>query len=82
MASETQQDQYFCQTCGRYTLHARTLNLSADGCGFHLVNLIATIITGGFWLIGWIMLALVATSKNRVARMSEPYRCQACGSEH
>lgn len=62
-----QQGQYYCKTCGRYTLHQR--ESFSDGWGCFL-----TIITGGLFLILWVLIML--------CDWSAPWRCQFCGAKN
>jgi len=58
------QAQRFCNTCGHKTLHAREHFSGGWGC-------LLTILTGGIFLIVWIIIAILEAFK--------PWRCQNCG---
>ena len=52
-----------CEYCGKSTLHTQaSIN--------HILHLILTILTGGVWLIVWILLALTS---------DDSWRCSECG---
>ena len=60
------EDQRFCNHCGKHTLHRKPQMIS-DGVGC-----LATILTGGLFLIVWLPLGMIDTFFQR-------YRCQNCG---
>jgi len=57
------QTTLFCKTCGRMTLHQK----SVFGVGW---GLFLTLLTGGFFIPFWLILAIVDSSK--------PYLCLMC----
>jgi hypothetical protein len=58
------QTSRYCDYCGQYTLHTCETFSGAWGC-------LLTILTGGLFLIPWIILAIFDQFK--------PWRCQRCG---
>lgn len=60
-----QMRQGFCQECGKYTLVKR------KGVS-HILHLLLSIFTIGFWVLVWIALALLNIGG---------WRCQTCGSD-
>ena len=59
-----QQTQGFCKTCNENVLATR------QGRN-HILHLLLSLVTGGLWLIVWIMLAIT----------SKPWLCSKCGTK-
>jgi len=60
------QSSAYCNVCGRQSLFAKPrIN--------HILHLILSIVTFGFWLIVWIVLGITNSAKRP--------RCVTCGSE-
>ena len=54
----------YCPNCGKQVM------LRQDDCN-HILHLILTLLTGGFWLIVWVC----------VGSFGRKWRCSQCGSE-
>jgi len=60
----TERSTTFCHNCNTQRMFIR------DGPN-HILHLIITILTGGLWLVGWLISVLPSRSN--------PYRCTRCG---
>ncbi len=52
-----------------YCTHCRTMVLATGRRANHLLHLILTLVTGGLWILGWAIIALIPVS----------LRCRQCG---
>ncbi|WP_321532257.1 hypothetical protein [uncultured Desulfuromonas sp.] len=58
----TEQRMHHCQQCDKQTIHLeRTPN--------HILHLVATFLTGGLWVIPWII----------ISNSNQPLQCTICG---
>ena len=57
------QSQFYCPRCGEARLFQR------EGTN-HVLHLLLSVVTGGLWLVVWVVCGL----------SSKPWRCIACGT--
>ncbi len=54
----------------RYCARCRAMVLASGRRANHLLHLILTLVTGGLWILGWAIVALIPV----------PLRCRQCGA--
>ena len=53
-----QQNQFYCNRCGRMTLHTRNTNEAP-----HILHLLMTLLCLGLWLIVWFLDVLIRSAQ-------------------
>ena len=75
MPTEIEQRQKKCRTCGRKTLHVRTIKVHDTGCGMHVI---LSVLTLGLWVPFAVLCYGLAVFANALPSRA-PYLCQVCG---